>query len=113
MEEIKGMETLSREATPSNLFCLLSEKGSTFKRGKMPSSSLLKRDLLLPSEKGSFLKGKNLLPRGVNSFLLEKIPFRADPFLLDPFQKGLGIQESKQGKKIVSSDKWWTIYLSI
>ena len=33
-----------------------------------------------PSEKGSTLKGKNLLPLGANSFLLE----------LNPFQKGLG-----------------------
>ena len=31
---------------------------------------------LVPSEKGSTLKGKNLLPRGANSFLLEKIPFQ-------------------------------------
>ena len=30
----------------------------------------------VPSEKGSFLKRKNLLPRGENSFLLEKIPFK-------------------------------------
>ena len=30
--------------------------------------------VLLPSEKGSTLKGKNLLPLGVNSFL-----FRVDP----------------------------------
>ena len=40
----------------------------------------------LPSEKGSILKGKNLLPQGANSFLLE----------LTPFQKGLGVQETKQ-----------------
>ena len=42
-----------------------------------------------PSEKGSALKGKNLLPWGANSFLFEKtsfqnhgnnfFPFRADP----------------------------------
>ena len=42
--------------------------------------------VLLPSIKGSTLKGKNLLPRGANSFLLEETPF----------QKGLGVQESKQ-----------------
>ena len=27
--------------------------------------------ILLPSEKGSTLKGKNLLPKGANSFLLK------------------------------------------
>ena len=37
-------------------------------------------ELFLSSKKGSSLKGKNLLPLGANSFLLEKIPF----------QKGLG-----------------------
>ena len=31
---------------------------------------------LSPSEKGSTLKGKNLLPVGANSFLLEKILLR-------------------------------------
>ena len=30
----------------------------------------------LPSEKGCTLKGKNLLPRGENSFLLEYTPFQ-------------------------------------
>ena len=30
--------------------------------------------ILLPSEKESSLKGKNLLPVGANSFLLEKTP---------------------------------------
>ena len=30
----------------------------------------------LPSEKESFLKGKNLFPVGTNSFLLEKTPFQ-------------------------------------
>ena len=42
----QGMDTFSEEATPSKLFCI-------------------------PSEKGSTLKGKNLLPMGANSFLLE------------------------------------------
>ena len=37
-----------------------------------------------PSEKGSSLKGKNLLPLGANSFLLEQIPFEK------------GVQERKQ-----------------
>ena len=31
----------------------------------------LSKSFCLPSEKGSTLKGKNLLPMGVNSFLLE------------------------------------------
>ena len=43
---IKGMDTLSGEATLGKLFCL-------------------------PSEKGSILKGNNLLPLGANSFLIE------------------------------------------
>ena len=34
--------------------------------------------ILLPSEKGPTLKGKNLLPIGANSFLLEEIPFRSE-----------------------------------
>ena len=62
------MDTISREVTLSKLICF-------------------------PSEKGSSLKGKTLLPRGANSFFLEKIPF----------QKWLGVQESKQEvSKIVS-----------
>ena len=43
---VKRMDTLSREFTLSKLFSL-------------------------PSERGSTLRGKNLLPRGANSFLLE------------------------------------------
>ena len=39
-----------------------------------------------PSEKRSTLKGRNLLPLGANFFLLEKTPF----------QKGIGVLESKQ-----------------
>ena len=47
----------------------------------------LKADsVFLPSEKGSALKGKNLLPWGANSFLLENYPF----------QKSFGEQESEQ-----------------
>ena len=44
-------------------------------------------ELFLPlSEKGSTLNGKNLLPKGANSFLLVKTPF----------QKDLGLQKTKQ-----------------
>ena len=32
--------------------------------------------IVLPFEKGSTLKGKNLLPRGANSFLLKLTPFQ-------------------------------------
>ena len=56
------MCTLSREAALSKLFCLSFEKGSTLK-GK---------NVLL---QGSILKEKNLLPVGANSFLLEQTPF--------------------------------------
>ena len=42
--------------------------------------------MLLFSEQESTLKGRNLLPMGANSFLLEKTPF----------QKGSSVQESKQ-----------------
>ena len=42
-----------------------------------------------PSEKGYTLKGKNLLPRGANSFLLEYIPF----------QKVTGVQKRAKKKK--------------
>ena len=53
--------------------------------------SLLKGDnyhncFLPPSEKGSTLKGKNLLPLEANSLLFEKTPF----------QKGTGAMETKQ-----------------
>ena len=42
---------------------------------------------------GSTLTGKNLLPVGANSYLLEKTPF----------QKGIGVQERKQQvTKVVS-----------
>ena len=41
------------------------------------------------SEKGSVLKGINLLPRGVNSFPLQTIPFpkgsKLCPFRINPF----------------------------
>ena len=47
----------------------------------------------VPSEKGSILIEKNLLRMGANSFLLEKTPF----------QKRIGVQESKQEvTKVVS-----------
>ena len=59
MTRVKGLETLSGEEIINN-FCF-------------------------PSEKGSTLKGKNLLPFGANSFCLE----------LAPFQKGMCVQKSK------------------
>ena len=40
----------------------------------------------IPSEKGSTLKGKNLLPLGANSFLLGQTPFQKSP----------GVKESKE-----------------
>ena len=49
VEELRKVETLSREATVKIVF--------------------------LPIEKWSTQKGKNLLPLGANSFLSEKIPF--------------------------------------
>ena len=51
MASFKGIDTFTRETTLAKLF-------------------------LLPSEKGSSLKGKNLLPRGANSFI-----FRVDPYI--------------------------------
>ena len=51
------------------------------------------KKFLLPTDKRSTLKGKNLLPLGANSFLLE----------WTLFQKGLGEQECKQEvTKVVS-----------
>ena len=68
MLNLGGIDTLSGVAILSKLFCL-------------------------PSEKGSTLTGKNLLPMGANSFLLE----------WTPFQKGFGVQESKpKVTKVVS-----------
>ena len=43
----------------------------------------------LPSEKGSTLKGKNLLHQGANSFLLE----------LNPFQKGGMLESNHEVRK--------------
>ena len=54
------------------------------------------------SEKGSALKGKNLLPLGANSFLLDETLF----------QKGLGMQESKKEvTKVVFLVKKTTEYI--
>ena len=54
-------------------------------------------------EKGSTLKGKNLLPVGANSFLLEKIPL----------QKCLDLQESKQEvTSCLPVTKWQKICIS-
>ena len=67
-DDLRRIYTLAREVTLPELICLRSEKGS-------------------------ILKGKNLLPMGANNFLLEKIPC----------QKGPGVQESKmEVTKVVS-----------
>ena len=50
------------------------------------SEEVTVKQFCLLLKKGSTLKGKNLLPLGANSFLLEKTPF----------QKGPGLQESEQ-----------------
>ena len=56
----------------------------------------------LPSEKESSLKGKNLLPLGANSFLLQ----------LTTFQKGPCAQESKQEviEVVCLVKNFWKIY---
>ena len=41
-------------------------------------SALKGKNMLAPCEKGSTLKGNNLLPRGANSFLLELTFFRRE-----------------------------------
>ena len=71
--KLRGIDTFSRERTLKNCFLLSSEKGST-------------------------LKGKNLLPGGAKSFPLEQTPF----------QKGTGILESEQEVTKVDSlvEKW-------
>ena len=53
------------------------------------------QNYFVSSGKGSILKGKNLLPRGANSFLLEY-----------PSQIGTGMQESKKGVKIIVPHKY-------
>ena len=64
-----------------NLFSITRVKGDgyNFSEGNSVKS------VLLSSEKGSTLKGKNLLQLGANSFL----------FRVDPFQKGFGMHEGK------------------
>ena len=77
---LTGIDTLLGEVTLSKLFCLPSKKDLTPK-GK---NLLLFCDFLLTFQHtnpllkkgGSTLKGKNLLPREANSFLLEKILFQ-------------------------------------
>ena len=49
-------------------------------RGTIFATSVCFTACQLPSEKGSTLKGKNLLPLGTNSFLLEESPFRRSNF---------------------------------
>ena len=46
----------------------------------------LSKSFCFPSEKGSTLKGKNLLPLGANSLLLEEIPLQ---------KEGLGVQRNE------------------
>ena len=82
-KHLSEIDTLSGEVTLSDLFYPPSEKGSP-----------LKGQILLRSGANSFLL-ENL---GAYSFLLEKTPFR-----VYPFQKGIGVQESKQEvTKVVS-----------
>ena len=52
----------------------------------LSEGTILSKMFLSPSEKGSTLKEKNLLPLEANSFLLQ----------LTTFQKELGVQVSKQ-----------------
>ena len=47
-----------------------------FFQGKQLATSCLRSCTFNPSEKRSTLKGKNLLPGGVNSFFLGKTPFQ-------------------------------------
>ena len=56
------------------------------------------------SEKGSTLEGKNLLPLGANSFLLEQMPFRSKffPFSVDPFSADWQACNKHEVTKIVS-----------
>ena len=69
---LKGNDTCSRETTLLKLFWFLSGKVSA-------------------------LKGKNLLPLGANSFLVEQTPF----------QKGLDVKKRKQEvTKVLSLIKW-------
>ena len=51
----------------------------------LSKKAALSKLFLSPSGKGSTLKGKNFLPVGANSFLLESTPF----------QKGNSAEESK------------------
>ena len=56
----------------------------------------------LPSEKGCTLKGKNLLPRGANSFLLEYTPLQKlgrkfFPFREHPFSGGVSCSGKQTG----------------
>ena len=69
VDDLRGIDTLSGETALTKCF------------------------FYLPSEMGSTLKGKNLLPLGANSFLVEE----------SPFQKGFVVQTNKQEvSKIVS-----------
>ena len=67
------------------------------------SWELAVKNVFVPSEKGSTLKGKNLLPKSRFLFEISSTPKVANSFFrADPFQKGFDMQESKQEiKKIV------------
>ena len=84
-----GIDPLSEEATLSKLFCLPSEKGSILK-GK---------NLLLSLLKSIRSKRKDSLPRVANS-----------TFRVDPFQKGNGVQEVTNVVSHVKIPKIYQMY---
>ena len=73
---------------------------------RLRGTGILSREIsvkivLAPSEKGSTLKGKNLLPKGASSVLIDLIPF----------ENAHEMQESKQEvTKIISLEKSQKIY---
>ena len=92
---LRGIDTFSGEGYSSELFL-------------SPFWQMVLSSCCHPSDKGSTLKGMNLLPWGANYFFLEKIPF-SDPIWkgfntkrkefakLNPFQKAIVVPESKKG----------------
>ena len=65
------------------------------------SVSSCKNIYFLPSEKGSGVQGKNLLPKDANSFFVEWTPFESTffPFRMDPFSDGVPVKGRNMGTK--------------
>ena len=104
LQMAKGSDQSVHQCSMTRIFAILWQKlwiligkqiHYTFSGGK--SVKLF----LTPFGKGVYSKGKNLLPMGANSFLLEQIPFR----------RGLMCRKAnRKSQKLHACKKWLKIY---